>query len=337
MRPLVLAFVTIIGLFASVSAAHHSLAIYESDTTTLEGEIIDVQWVNPHVRTRLKTVGPDGKEQIWSLEGGSLMTLQRSAVTKGLMNEGDHVKVAVRVSKRDPLVAGALTMLLPDGREIQLFSGAPAFFTEAEHLLKGDDRAVVPDAASEGRGIFRVWSIPNRNPANAEALLRLPFTQAAIAARSKFDLYDNFATRCEPEGMPRIMFNPHPFEFIDRGATITLRTELYDTERTIHMDRPGPAAGEPASRLGYSVGRWDGAALVVTTSRVSWPFFDNIGSPQSEAVQILERYSLSEDQSRLDFRVTVTDPTTFTTPAVIDSYWLALGATVRRYDCQPPR
>src|SRR6185503_8251054 len=149
--------------------------------------------------------------------------------------------------------------------------------------------------------------------------------------------YDNFATRCEPEGMPRIMFNPHPFEFIDRGATITLRTELYDTERTMHMDRPGPAAGEPASRLGYSVGRWDGAALVVTTSRVSWPFFDNIGSPQSEAVQILERYSLSEDQSRLDFRVTVTDPTTFTTPAVIDSYWLALGATVRRYDCQPQR
>ena len=197
MRTPVIAFCTIVGLFASIPAsAHHSLAIYESDTTTLEGEIVDVQWVNPHVRTRLKTVGPDGKQQIWRLESGSLMTFQRSGVTKDLMSEGDHVKVAVRVSKRDPLLASALTMLLPDGREIQLFSGAPAFFTDAERLLKGDDR-VAPEAARENRGIFRVWSIPNRNPVGAEALLRLPFTPAAIAARGKFDLYDNFATRCE--------------------------------------------------------------------------------------------------------------------------------------------
>jgi hypothetical protein len=172
---------------------------------------------------------------------------------------------------------------------------------------------------------------------NTDALLRLPFTPAAVAARSKFDLYDNFATRCEAEGMPRILFNPHPFEFVDHGATITQRTEFYDTERTIRMDRSGPPAGEPASRLGYAVGRWDGKTLVVTTSRVSWPYFDNIGSPQTEAVQIVERYSLSEDQSRLDFRVTVTDPTTFTAPAVLDGYWLALGGTIPRYDCKPLR
>jgi hypothetical protein len=329
------AFLALTLLLGSVPASgHHSLAIYSNDTTVLEGEIVDVLWANPHVRISLRTVGTDGKEQVWSLEGGSLMTLQRSGVTSDLMHAGDRVKAAVRVSKRDPLVAGALTLLLPDGREAQLFTGAPANFTGADQFLKRDN-GIAGDPARENRGIFRVWTIPNPNPVSIAELQALPFTSEAVAARAKFNLYDNFATRCEPEGMPRIMFNPHPFEFIDHGATLTLRTELYDTERTIHMDRTEPPAGEPASRLGYSVGRWEGRALVVTTTGVSWPYFDNAGTPQSPAVRIVERYTLSDDQSRLDFQVTVTDPATFTAPAVIDGHWLALGGTIPRYDCQP--
>ena len=133
------------------------------------------------------------------------------------------------------------------------------------------------------------------------------------------------------------MFNPHPFEFVDGGATIALRAELYDQERTIHLDRAEPPAGEPSSRLGYSVGRWEGRDLVVTTTRVNWPYFDNAGSPQSEAVEIVERFSLNDAQTELAFRVTVRDATTFTAPAVIEGKWLARGETIARYDCQPAR
>ena len=331
----VCALLTAVGLLVAADArAHHSLAIYSGETRTLDGEIVDVLWANPHVRIRLKAAAPDGQQQVWSLEGGSLMTLGRAGVTSALFREGDHVKAAVRVSKRDPLVAGVASVLLPDGREAQMLTGAPAYFTDPGRLIRAMD-LVAGDPAGENRGIFRVWSVPAPNPVNAAALARLPFTAAAVAARSSFDLFDNFATRCEPEGMPRILFNPHPFEFVDRGATITQRTELYDTERTIHMDRAEPPAEEPASRLGYSVGRWEDGALVVATSRVSWPYFDNSGTPQSRAVGIVELYRLSADQSRLDFRVTVTDPSTFTVPAVIDGHWLALGGSIPRYDCQP--
>jgi hypothetical protein len=100
------------------------------------------------------------------------------------------------------------------------------------------------------------------------------------------------------------------------------------------MDRSRPPADTPHSRLGYYVGRWDGGALVVTTTHVDWPYFDNAGTPQSTAVEIVERYSLSEDQTRLSFRVTVNDPVTFAAPAVIESHWLALGHTIDRYDCR---
>jgi hypothetical protein len=151
-------------------------------------------------------------------------------------------------------------------------------------------------------------------------------------------LLDNFAIRCEPEGMPRIMVNPHPFEFIDRGSEIILRTELYDIERIIHMDQSTVPPDAPTSRLGYSVGAWgEGGDLVVRTSKIDWPYFDNIGTPQSAALEILERFSLSDDQTRLDFEITMTDPATFTRPAVVRGYWLALGETILEYDCVPLR
>ena len=133
------------------------------------------------------------------------------------------------------------------------------------------------------------------------------------------------------------MIAPLPVEFVDRGNEIQVRAEVYDTVRTIHMDRSAPPAGTAASILGYSVGKWDNGALVVKTTLVDWPFFDSIGTPQSKNVAIEERYTLSADQTRLDFHVTITDAANLIGPAVVDSHWLALGAALQRFDCQAPR
>lgn len=326
----------VVGLaVARLAFAHHSLAIYAPEPIELEGELRDIVWQNPHVTLVLATVGPDGREQTWRMEGGSLTTLQRAGVTSELFTVGDRIKVAGRRSRREPFTGLVSNVLLPDGREAQMLTGAPQRFA-ASTMIRGAERGTA-DVGGENRGLFRVWSVPAPNPVSATSLQSLPFTAAAVAARESFDLFDNFATRCEPEGMPRLMFNPHPFEFVDRGETIALRSELYDQERTIHMNRTRPPPAEQPSRLGYSVGRWEGRDLVVTTTLVNWPYFDNIGSPQSEAVEIVERFALNDDQTELAFRVTVTDPTTFTAPAVVDGRWLARGDTIARYDCQPAR
>jgi hypothetical protein len=333
MRPVV-AVIALAAVFAAAprAEAHHSLAIYSNDFVELEGEVVSIAWHNPHVILELKTHGEDGQARTWRMEGGSVTTLQRAGVTQALLSVGDRVKIAGLPSRRDPFMLALTNLLLPDNRELQFLTNAPARFTSAERLVRSSQRAV--DARSENRGIFRVWSVPVPNPAGTAALRNLPFTAAAIAARESFDLLDNFATRCEPEGMPRLMFNPHPFEFVDRGDTILLRAELYDTERTIHMNGSAARANEPSSRLGYSIGRWVDDDLVITTTRIDWPFFDNSGTPQSSAVEIVERYELSDDQTQLSFQVTVTDPSTFTAPAVIEGHWLALGQTIDRYDCR---
>jgi hypothetical protein len=134
--------------------------------------------------------------------------------------------------------------------------------------------------------------------------------------------------------MPRIAVSIFPYEFVDRGREILLRTELYDTERTIHMDRVAPPAGQAHSKLGHSAGEWRDGDLIVTTNLVNWRYFDNIGTPQSADVQIVERFTLSADEGRLDVEMTVVDPATFTAPAVLKTYWQAYAGDINRYDCQ---
>jgi hypothetical protein len=73
----------------------------------------------------------------------------------------------------------------------------------------------------------------------------------------------------------------------------------------------------------------------VRTTLVDWPYFDNIGTPQSTNVVITERFMPSEDQSTLDYELTVVDAATFTEPAVVKRQWAAHDGAIERYDCRP--
>jgi hypothetical protein len=51
-------------------------------------------------------------------------------------------------------------------------------------------------------------------------------------------------------------------------------------------------------------------------------------------VEILESFSVNEDQRQLAYHVTVVDPVTMTGPAEIERVWLALGETVEPFGCE---
>jgi hypothetical protein len=312
----------------TTALGHHSVAFYEQDVTRVVGEVIASEWRNPHVILTVAATNDRGLVETWTMETSGIYPLERAGVTADMLGVGQQLVIAGRRSTREPSKMLALSARLRDGTELPLW-----FRFAVENF---DDDAALVDAAAENRGIFRVWSVPATNMfASVEQMADQPFTESAVAARASWDVLDNFATRCEPEGMPRIMVNPHPFEFVDRGDTLLLRTELYDIERVIHMNVDAPPADEPASRLGYSTGRWEDGELVVRTTRVSWPYFDNIGTPLTENAEIVERFSLSADQSQLDFEVVVEDPAVFTRPARIEGFWRALGEHIARFDCQP--
>ena len=301
--------------------------MYQQTTSVLEGELVDVSWRNPHLTFRLRVVDAAGEEIVWGMEGHSLFNLQRAGVTRDSFPVGERVRVVGRKSNVAHRML-ADTMLLPDGRELPLWAGVFSQFNDALNLQ---------DAESENLGIFRVWTLAQEDVSRAVSQTsEQPFTEEAIAARASWDEMDNFAMRCEAPGMPPMMLTQNPLEFVDEGGIIRLRTEYYDLVRTIHMEQAEVPADTPYSHLGYSVGHWEGDDLVVETTRINWPFLDNKGTPLSNAIEVIERFSLSDDQSRLDFRITITDPATFTEPAILTGHWLALGDTVGRYQLDCP-
>ena len=69
--------------------------------------------------------------------------------------------------------------------------------------------------------------------------------------------------------------------------------------------------------MGYSVGRWDGDTLVVTTAGFNdkgW--LDSAGHPQTETLRVTERYR-RRDFGHMDFEITIDDPKVFTKPFTI--------------------
>lgn len=318
----------------AVTMAHHSRSHYPEVIEEITGELVAVHWVNPHVGFEIDVTDEAGQTSRWRIEGiSNLGNMRRGGVSSDIFHIGEQVTFAGSVSIRRDNDMLASNMLLADGTEVLLGTAEPLRFTSGAiaHQPQATEASALVDALAENRGLWRVWSnVPNGVGQRTD----FQFSQAAIDARAEWNEVDNYTERCIDEGMPRIMRNPHPFEFIDHGSEIEIVSELYDLTRIVHMDQDEPPAGTEPSLLGYSVGRWDAETLVVTTSHIGWPYFDNIGTPQSDDAWMVEEFTVSDDQARLDYRFTFNDPVYFSEPAVYERYWLALGDEIEVYDCQ---
>jgi len=325
--------ILLLMLLPATAISHHSRAAYDSNNVTIvEGGLVDVRWRNPHIVFTLRVTGEDGSVALWRMEAGSIYMLKRAGLCETPFKTGARVKVAGYLSKSEARDFLANSMLFADGKEILTMPNAEPYWTDDRFGAQDQwvsDTERLRSVSAPRQDIFQVWSIPR----SGGRISKLPFTKAAIAARAQWDMIDNPLTRCEQPGLPRIMTNPHPFEFIDEGNTIVLLGEEFDMVRTIHLDASATPETVTPSNLGYSVAHWDGNSLVVETTHINWPYFDGIGTPQSEAVTMLERYTPSDNHDRLDFHYTITDPATFSRPATYEGYWLALGESVEKYEC----
>jgi len=329
-------------VFAITAAAHHSFAGQFDNTKSMEieGELIEVRWANPHAYLKVRTM-ENGKAVVWSLETAGASQMVRSGVEREYLVIGQKVRVAGWPPITSAREIHATNLLLPDGKELILFRGAtPKFANRAtgnyDYARKREGNKSRPEL-----GLFRVWSFTQVStflvPEDVNTNFKLdtyPMTEAARQFVAKFNrTRDNPTLKCRAKGMPMIMENPYPFAISKKGNDIQIQIEEYDLLRTIHMNQAAAPGGTKPSPLGYSLGKWEGTTLVVTTTQLSYPWFDQAGIPQSPQSSLVERFTPTADGSRLDYTVTVTDPVNFTKPVTLNRYWLDLGEKVEPYDC----
>ena len=332
----------LLALQSSSVIAHHSRAEFSEEIQVLEGALVSVNWANPHPTFAVTITSDEGVEEAWEIQGfGSMYTLNRGGVSADYFTPGERVRIAGQLSTRRDRVFLGNNMLLESGQEVVLNGGADPYFNNegiggsANWAAAEDD---VVNTVAQNLGLFRVWSQPHRSAGTTSLegaiSIHLPFNEEALAKRAAWDPLDDPDLLCMGKGMPAVMITPHPFTFFQDGENIRILAHEYSLERIIHIGDAGNPAVQPPNSVGYSVGRWEGDTLVVETTNIAWNYFF-FGFGLGDDVEVTERITLSEDQSRLDYSAVFTDSETFTEPATIERYWLALGETPELYECAP--
>jgi hypothetical protein len=331
----------VLACFVPLSAnGHHSYAPYDdSRVVELEGRLIGASWQNPDVRLQVEVLGADQRRDVWDIETVGLNQLQRLRVPLELYAVGQQVKVAGWPSRQGTGRMYGTNLLSAKGEEVVLWRTSALRWANTGFGYT-DRTQFSAGSATDTDSIFRVWTADYDDPdASPGALFgrtpQLPFTDAGRKAMAAFDpVVDTTTVGCTPKGMPEIMAQPMPLEFVDRGDAILIRIEEYDTVRTIHMTEAAPKAPQAATLLGHSMGRWDGKTLVVDTTRLTGKFLSQRGQPQGLSTQLRERFTVAADGSRLNYVLTVTDPENYTAPFDVRRSWVwRPGEQVMAFNC----
>ena len=220
-----------------------------------------------------------------------------------------------------PVVLAAVAFLLPAPAAAQwlnyptpgiprLADGKPNLSAPAPRLPDGK-----PDLSGIWRGagpIYRFNIAQDLGPGDVQ-----PWAEALFLQRVRDARKDSPLAKCLPVSVPFHNF----FNLMRVVQTPALTVLLYESpnspHRTVFTDgRELPKDPNPAL-LGYSIGRWEGDTLVITSAGFNergW--LDSAGHPQTESLRLTERLR-RRDFGHMEFEITIDDPKAFTKPFTI--------------------
>jgi hypothetical protein len=107
-------------------SAHHSFSAEfdQNKQVTLEGKVVQMEWVNPHSWLQIDVPKSDGTVERWRIEGGSPSVLLRLGWNRNSLPAGTKIKVVAFQAKDGSLRASSRDIQFPDGRKMDLGGSA---------------------------------------------------------------------------------------------------------------------------------------------------------------------------------------------------------------------
>lgn len=125
--------------------------------------------------------------------------------------------------------------------------------------------------------------------------------------------------RCLPMGIPGMYFRPRTFEIVQLPARALMLFEVDHMWREIHLDGRQFPDVPLHTWMGYSIGRYEGDALVIETRHFrGWEegaqrWLDRLGHPFSDELTVIERFRRPTRETLVN-DITIIDPTAYSRP-----------------------
>src|SRR5690606_2955191 len=221
----------------------------------------------------------DGSSEDWELQGGNVTNLLRQNWTADSLRVGDKVTASGDVGRDGAKKLRIREVVTADGRVVPPRSqGARRNLNEInasadkEYGYGSPGRPVDITGRWRNRYQWRV-TVDDLEPKPT------PFTAEGRAVFAATDHFQDPALRCLALGLPRLFGSPYDMEIVDAGTHYVFLYVEHNTPRRIWMDGRVPPVGTPSTSLGFSVGRWEGEALVIETTHLLPAWLDGSGLP----------------------------------------------------------
>jgi len=184
-----------------------------------------------------------------------------------------------------------------------------------------------------------VWEIDWRNTRGSAPRPQMKLTPEAQAkqdafraAQKKGENLQGDVANCVPPGMPGIMSQPYPIQFLYQPDRIVILTEAYMMYRVVFMDgRPHPEDPDLTFH-GHSTGKWEGDTLVIESVGFAAQNRLGPGIGHSDKLKITERIRRVAPEW-LEIQMTFDDPEIFAEPYTSTTTYRHLDDELREYVC----
>ena len=185
-------------------------------------------------------------------------------------------------------------------------------------------------------GVWEIdWRNTRKSPPRPQMKLNPEYQKkldAWRAAQKEGENLQGEAANCVPPGLPGIMSQPYPIEFLYQPDKVVMLIEAYMQFRHIWTDGRKHPEDPDATFMGHSIGHWEGDTLVVDTVG----FTDSTqlagGVPHSDKLRIVERIRKASPEW-LEIQTTLIDPVVLAEPYTSTTSYRHLDDELREYIC----